>query len=777
LKKNYFRSLMMLFFWLSLAMPALVLASLPASAAAQGLLSIAAVLLVSLLKPFATNTIARFSLMAIGSMIVFRYWIWRLTVTLPDPGFDLSFALAAILFATETYSILVFFLNAFITADPTSRAQPPKVDVHELPSVDILVPSYNEPIDMLSVTLSAAKNMIYPHDKRTVVLCDDGGTDQRCDSDDPEMAKNARKRRKELQELCQQLGVVYSTRARNIHAKAGNMSAALESLNGDLVVVFDADHVPSRDFLARTVGYFVKDPQLFLVQTPHFFINEDPIQRNLGLTCPPENEMFYSMIHKGLDRWGGAFFCGSAAVIRRAALESVGGFAGETITEDAETALEIHSNGWRSLYLDRAMIGGLQPESFSSFIQQRGRWASGMMQMLVLKNPLFRGGLSLMQRLCYINSMAFWLFPMIRLVYLIAPLAYLFFGIEMFVATFNDAMVYVLSYMAISFLVQNALFAKYRWPLISEIYEVAQAPYLAKAIIKTLIKPRGAKFNVTAKDETLVDDHISNMYKPLLSLFLLMTAGVVALVIRWQIFPGDHSVLAVVGAWAVFNFLLVSLSLAAVAETKQRRTAIRVDTNAAAGLRWEGSGEDDVPGLIVDSSTGGARVQLTRSVGGSTGNRLPAAGDLVELTPHFPEARHLQRSIKAVVKNVKQVDNGQELGVFYLPEQPIEVREAVAYLIFGSSENWLDIRRASQTKKGLVAGLFYVLWLSLKLLPNTVLRFLREPARRIKAAENPEPDMPPAHIVAFGADFKEEEWRRQHQPDTAALQTEPREAV
>ncbi|AMY70308.1 cellulose synthase [Frigidibacter mobilis] len=257
------------------------------------------------------------------------------------------------------------------------------------------------------------------------------------------------------------------------------------------MVVFDADHVPTRDFLARTVGYFVDDPKLFLVQTPHFFINDDPVQRNLGFSrnVPTENEMFYSKIHRGLDRWGGAFFCGSAAVLRRAALDSVGGFSGETITEDAETALDIHSRGWKSLYIDRAMVAGLQPETFASFIQQRGRWASGMMQMLILKNPLFRSGLRLSQRLCYVNSMSFWLFPLIRMAYLLVPLVYLFFGIEIFVSTYAEVMAYMLGYLAISFLVQNALFSRYRWPLVSEVFEVAQAPYLAGAIFRTVLRP------------------------------------------------------------------------------------------------------------------------------------------------------------------------------------------------------------------------------------------------------------------------------------------------
>lgn len=756
MKKGYLSGFGLLFTWVLLIVPTVVLTSVPSSTAAQGLLGLAAIAIVVALKPFATNTIARFALMAIGSVVVLRYWIWRLTDTLPEAGLTLSYVLAIMLFTVETYSIMVFFLNALITADPTERALPPRVAVDKLPTVDILVPSYNEPVEMLSVTLSAAKNMIYPRDKRTVVLCDDGGTDQRCNSTDPDLARRSQERRAELQHLCQELGVVYSTRARNEHAKAGNMSAALARLNGDLVVVFDADHVPSRDFLARTVGYFVDDPKLFLVQTPHFFINKDPIERNLGLACPPENEMFYSMIHRGLDRWGGAFFCGSAAVLRRKALDSVGGFAGETITEDAETALEIHSNGWRSLYLDRAMIAGLQPETFASFIQQRGRWAAGMMQMLMLKNPLFRPGLRILQRLCYINSMSFWLFPLIRLAYLIAPLSYLFFGVEIFVSTFSDAMVYTLSYMAVSFLIQNALFARYRWPLISEVYEVAQAPYLASAIFRTILKPRGAKFNVTAKDETLIDDYISPIYGPLLTLFLLMLAGVVALVVRWIAFPGDRSVLGVVGTWAIINFLLVSLSLRAVSEKQQRRSSPRVDMAAPTTLWWDGSGDKPFEGTVLDASTSGARIRILHAPHGPKGPRMVTRGETIEFRPHFPDAPHLERPVKAVVRMIAESPEGPVLGLLFLPDQAMDVRETVAFLIFGSSENWLKMRQATRAKKGLLAGILYVIWLSVSSLPKTIGDFLREPARRRRTAVMATHERKPAHLVAFGGDFTED---------------------
>ncbi|MBI1217584.1 MAG: UDP-forming cellulose synthase catalytic subunit [Rhodobacteraceae bacterium] len=740
-----------LLLWVLLIVPFAFLASVPTSDDAQGILGIMAVLVIILLKPFAEHIMARLALLATASVVVMRYWAWRVTETLPSIDHPVSFGIALILFAVETYAILVFFLNAFLTADPTDRQLPAKVDPQDLPTVDVLVPSYNEPSEMLSVTLAAAKNMIYPPKLRTVVLCDDGGTDQRCNSPDADLAQRSQARRAELQALCRDLGVTYATRARNVSAKAGNMSSALERLNGDLVVVFDADHVPSRDFLARTVGYFVEDPQLFLVQTPHFFINKDPIERNIGFRedCPAENEMFYNLIHRGLDRWGGAFFCGSAAVLRRRALDSVGGFAGETITEDAETALEIHSKGWKSLYLNRAMIAGLQPETFASFIQQRGRWASGMMQMLLLKNPLFRRGLRLPQRLCYINSMSFWFFPLIRMTFLLAPLIYLFFGIQMFVSTSNEVLVYMVFYMMTSFLVQSALFSRDRWPLISEIYEVAQAPYLAGAVIRTVIRPRSAKFNVTAKDETLSEDYISPIYGPLLTLFLLLLAGVVALVLRWVAFPGDRSVLLVVGGWAVFNFLLVALSLRAVSEKQQRRAAPRVEMKMPGEARLESGAGTVFPVTIIDGSTSGARLLA----------RLPATqevrapikpGDIIYFKPQFADAAHLARDVRCQVRSAVPEAGGVLLGVLFDQNQSIAVRETVAYLIFGESDNWRRIRQASQKRRGMLAGLSYVIWLAVSLLPATLRDFLREPARRRTAAPAA---AKPAHLLAFGRDF------------------------
>ncbi len=753
--------ILMFLLWGLLLAKIMFLVSIPTSTAVQGLMGLSAVLLVAALKPFTLrNIVARFVLLAIASVVVMRYWAWRLTETLPPIDEPVSFVAAILLFAVETYAIMVFFISSFITADPVTRSLPPKVAVDELPTVDILVPSYNEPVEMLSITLSAAKNMHYPSSKRTVVLCDDGGTDQRCNHEDPQIADGARKRRRELMALCEELGVMYSTRALNEHAKAGNMSAALERLNGDLVVVFDADHVPSRDFLARTVGYFVEDPKLFLVQTPHFFLNPDPIDRNLGLRkeCPPENEMFYHQGHRGLDRWGGAFFCGSAAVLRRAALDEVGGFAGETITEDAETALEIHSRGWKSLYVDHAMIAGLQPETFITFIQQRGRWAAGMMQLLMLKNPLRRKGMSLTQRLCYINSMTFWLFPLVRMTFILAPLAYLFFGLQIFVATIQEVLVYMSSYMLVSFMVQNALYARVRWPLISEIYETAQAPYLSGVVLRTLVKPRGAKFNVTAKDEILNEDFVTPIFQPLLFVWVLAGLGVIAAGIRWALFPGDHNILMIVGGWAIFNFLILSAALRSIAERQQRRAAPRVSMEVPAVAAVGREDFTFVAATVLDASTNGARLRLRP--GPDTDPREIAGlgeGHVFYFTPEFPKSPHLENAVRVQVKSIQRDNKGIVVGVRYDPDQPMAVRETVAHLIFGDSAAWESVRASRNNPKPMTVGMAYVVGLAFTGVWFTMRALIAEPARlrkaRLAEREAARERSIPAHLLAFGETF------------------------
>ncbi len=417
--------------WILASILAIAVITLPVSLQAQLFAVLFVLGVMVILKTLDLGGVWRLVALALGTSIVLRYVYWRTTSTLPPVNQLENFIPGFLLYLAEMYSVFMLALSLFVVAAPVpprpSRTLTPG---RKPPSVDVFVPTYNEPTKLLANTLASALAMNYPADRFTVWLLDDGGTDQKRQSDDMVSAEAAERRHAELNALCEALGARYLTRARNTSAKAGNLNHGMTQSTGELIAVFDADHAPARDFLAETVGYFEDDPRLFLVQTPHFFLNPDPLERNLRTfdKMPSENEMFYGIIQRGLDKWNAAFFCGSAALLRREALMETSGFSGISITEDCETAVELHSRGWNSLYLDKPLIAGLQPATFASFIGQRSRWAQGMMQILLLRAPLFKRGLSFPQRLCYTSSTLFWLFPFPRLMFLIAPLFYLFFG-------------------------------------------------------------------------------------------------------------------------------------------------------------------------------------------------------------------------------------------------------------------------------------------------------------------------------------------------------------
>jgi cellulose synthase (UDP-forming) len=214
-------------------------------------------------------------------------------------------------------------------------------------------------------------------------------------------------RRDEVRQMCEELGVGYLTRDSNEHAKAGNINAALARTDGEFVVVLDADFIALPDLLERTLGHFEQDDRLAFVQLPQTFYNVDSVQHvGRSRTGWHEQSLFYDVIQPGKNRWNAAFWCGSPAVIRRAALEAVGGAATSTITEDILTSMRLHAAGWNSLYHDEVLAVGIAPGDLDGFRTQRLRWAQGSMQILRSReNPLLKKGLSFAQRLNYLASM------------------------------------------------------------------------------------------------------------------------------------------------------------------------------------------------------------------------------------------------------------------------------------------------------------------------------------------------------------------------------------
>ncbi|WP_157220063.1 UDP-forming cellulose synthase catalytic subunit [Flavisphingomonas formosensis] len=524
-----------------------------------------------------------------------RYLFWRTTQTL-EFGSPLEFVLGMGLYLAELYAWAILVLGLLQTSWPMRR---PIVEIegepHEWPKVDVYVPTYNESLAIVRNTVLAAMAMDYPADRFRVYILDDG-------------------RRPEFRNFARAAGCGYLTRSDNLHAKAGNLNAAMKRTDGELIAIFDCDHVPTRAFLQMAVGWFQKDPRLALMQTPHHFYSPDPTQRNVGVIkdMPGEGDLFYGAVQMGNDLWNATFFCGSCAIIRRAALEETNGFAGETVTEDAHTALKLQRTGWNTAYLNVRLSAGLATERLSLHIGQRARWARGMTQIMRIDNPLLGPGLSLTQRFCYLNAMLHFQFPLPRIVFLTSPLAFLLFGQNIIHASAVMIFSYALPHLFASNKSSERQQGAQRRPFWGEIYETVLAFHLVMPTLMTLWDPKKGKFNVTDKGGLLEEGFFDvATLKPHLICAGLLVLGLVAGFARllWpDVFHVQMGTLLLNTGWTLFSLMILIAAMSVGREARQLREDVRFDADLPVTLYFADGYVVD--GRTVNVSMGGLAIKL-----------------------------------------------------------------------------------------------------------------------------------------------------------------------
>ncbi|MBT2338474.1 MULTISPECIES: UDP-forming cellulose synthase catalytic subunit [Pseudomonas] len=534
-----------------------------------------------------------------------RYMYWRITSTLGfDDWLDILFGYG--LLAAELYALVVLIFGYLQTAWPLRRqpvlmTTPPS----EWPVVDVFIPTYNEALDIVKVTIFAAQAIDWPKDKLRVHVLDDG-------------------RREDFRSFCDSIGVNYLARDNNRHAKAGNLNEALKVTDGEFVAIFDADHVPTRSFLQICVGWFARDPKLAMLQTPHFFFSPDPFEKNLNTfrSVPNEGELFYGLVQDGNDLWNATFFCGSCAVMRRTALLEIGGVAVETVTEDAHTALKMNRAGYNTAYLAIPQAAGLATESLSRHISQRIRWARGMAQIFRTDNPLIGRGLKLGQRLCYLNAMLHFFYGLPRMAFLTAPLAYLFFGAQIFHASALMITAYVLPHILHASLTNSRIQGRFRHSFWNEVYETVLAWYIMGPVLMALVNPKFGGFNVTDKGGIIDQKFFEwKLARPYIVLLTLNVAGLAFGL--WQLFQGEEGAMTTIlinMAWTLYNVVITSASVAVASETRQVRSEPRVA--AELPVRIELADGRTFEGITQDFSQKGLGFRLPDGVEIAQGERI-----------------------------------------------------------------------------------------------------------------------------------------------------------
>jgi cellulose synthase (UDP-forming) len=344
--------------WLLLIISAVILiyfVVLPLDWKHQLFVSIALMLAAFVLSHYSKGQAASLAFAIISLFSSSRYIYYRFTKTFgfgAESGSQpqtLDMIFMIILRCAELYAYSILVLGFFQTIRPLERKPIPLPgDPQQWPSVDLFIPSYNEPLSVVRYTALAAAAIDYPPEKCHIYILDDG-------------------RREEFRQFAREAGIGYVTRNDNKGAKAGNINVALKSLRSTLRRVFDCDHVPTRSFLQVTMGWFLRRANLGMLQTPHHFYSPDPFERNLGQfrVIPNEGELFYGIVQDGNDFWNAAFFCGSCAVLRRTSLDEIGGIATDTVTEDAHTSLRMQMRGWNTAYINIPQAAGLATERLS----------------------------------------------------------------------------------------------------------------------------------------------------------------------------------------------------------------------------------------------------------------------------------------------------------------------------------------------------------------------------------------------------------------------------
>ena len=416
------------------------------------------------------------AVLALGATAV--YLVWRATSTMNPDAWFLSIPMLAF----EVHAGIGLALFAFSLWDVDVR--PRRHGLRRVPSVAVLIPTFNEGPEILVPTIAAAVALEPAHE--TWVL-DDGG-------------------RPEIAELAASLGARYLARPTHEHAKAGNVNHALGVVDAEILAFLDADHVAAPDFLRATIGYF-GDKRVALVQTPQDFYNVTSFEHGSGTTYGEpfhEQTLFYRLLQPGKNRWNAAFWCGTSALVRAEALRAVGGAATDTITEDIHTTIRFHRAGWRTIYHNEVLARGLAADDAGQYQLQRNRWGTGAMQVLQIENPLTASGLTLGQRLGYAATLLGWFDSWRTLGFLALPPLVLVSGRIPIIA---DGLTFAIAFGVTYGLQQAALYllgrGAYR-PILSIVFDlVRMSPnFLATLNLFTSRKPR---FRVTPKGRMAAD--------------------------------------------------------------------------------------------------------------------------------------------------------------------------------------------------------------------------------------------------------------------------------
>jgi cellulose synthase (UDP-forming) len=435
------------------------------------------------------------------------------------------------------------------------------------PSIDVFITVYGEPAEIVRGTVRAARDMQVAHN--TWVL-DDGDSD-------------------EIRDLAAAEGVGYRRREVHDHAKAGNVNAGFWATSGEFMVILDADHVPSPDFLLRALPH-MQDPLVAFVQTPQAF----PSARDLVAVGTAEAQrIFYELVMPGKNHFNAVFCVGTNVIFRRSALEQIGGMYTASNSEDIWTSLELHRRGWRSVFVPETLARGLAPDNLLSYLKQQFRWSFGGFEVL-LRGGLFRGkGLTLDQRAQYLSTALHYLLSLAALTFMLVPPLFLLFGVSPIRSDMSTWVTHYAPFYVLIVLVTMVQTGGFKPS--SMIVSIGAAPVHLRALVMAVLG-RKAKWTVT----NAVAGGLPGvgLVLPHVALLLINVVGIAVGVSALRQPDADVAALVFALVWAsLYVLLLIRIIAEAVSEprtVKARLERRKAGALLARMLPWPDRVNDDI---------------------------------------------------------------------------------------------------------------------------------------------------------------------------------------
>ena len=534
----------------------------------------------------------RNAILVITMFLVTAYLCWRIIFTLPIHEGILNIIFGILLVTAETVTVFTTFeLFMQKMKSDNFRLECPTIPPEYFPDIDVFIATHNESEDLLYKTVNACTFMEYPDKSKVhIYLCDDGN-------------------REEIAQLAKKFNVGYLGLANNINAKSGNLNNALSKTKSPLIATFDADMIPQHTFLMKTVPYFLLEKfikendvwrlreeteidtgfKIGLIQTPQSFYNADLFQFNLYAeqSVPNEQDFFSREINVMRNASNAISYTGSNTVIARKAMEEIGGFPLDTITEDFETSIRIQQEGYITYATQEVQAAGLTTTTISSMLKQRVRWARGIIHSVQNTNAVFSKKLPLKSRITYLNSFLYWWSFFFRLIFIVSPILFALFDFRIVNSGFWNVVVFWLPaylFYGISMRFLSSNIRNQRW---SQVIDTILMPYLIIPVLLETLRIHENKFVVTNKKKE-TDDSVFKVISLLIPVAILLALSISAIIrfvygkYGWALFYGS-----IIIFWLIYNMVALLYALFFMLGRHALRQTERISAEESISIQYE----------------------------------------------------------------------------------------------------------------------------------------------------------------------------------------------